>query len=97
MTAQRLKEIKEVLATIRVGGSPWVHHNVADELVAAVEELRAALIEHRADLHQGSRRPCATCRRSAEVLGISGLVPNWCASGRDDAEALKGWRGEKQP
>ena len=38
-------------------------------LLAEVAELRAALIEHRRDLHQGSGRPCPTCRQSAKALG----------------------------
>lgn len=61
-------------------------------LGAEVERLWLALIAHRADLHSGSRRPCPTCRQSAEALGILALVPDCCANVRsrgDDAEALK--------
>ncbi len=40
--------------------------------------LRKALLEHRADLHQGSSRPCPTCRESAEALGLTD-PPSRCA------------------
>jgi len=52
-------------------------------------ELRKALLEHRADLHCYSSRPCPTCRQSAEVLGIAGKVPDSCAKGIWDEKALK--------
>ena len=55
-------------------------------LVAENVRLRAALINHRADLHSGSSRPCETCRQSAAALGIS--VPDKCARGSLDAAAL---------
>ena len=72
---------------------------------AQEERLRSlveALIQHRADLHAYSTRPCPTCRRSAEALGIAELVPNACADEREDgkalaaAEALAVVRKEKQ-
>ncbi len=49
-------------------------------------ELKKALIGHRWDLHDGSKRPCATCRESARVLGLE--VPNGCAKERWDKEAM---------
>lgn len=52
-------------------------------LEARIEELREALFQHRADLHGYSRRPCATCRNSAKVLGISDLVPDSCSPAWD--------------
>ena len=58
------------------------------ELKADRDRLRAALIEHRADLHGGSSRPCATCRQSAEALGIDGLVPGQCSRKDTDRHAL---------
>ena len=60
----------------------------APEGPSKVEALRAALLGHRADLHGGSKRPCPTCRDSAEALGIDGLVPDCCASARTDNDAL---------
>ncbi len=57
---------------------------------AALEEenniLRKALIGHRSDLHQASRRPCPTCRESALALGIE--VPYRCAQWITDKRAL---------
>jgi hypothetical protein len=43
--------------------------------------LKAALIAHRADLHNFSRRPCPTCQQSAAALGLTGKVPDHCARG----------------
>ncbi len=61
----------------------------AIEVLAETElKLRKALIEHRADLHGWSSRPCPTCRESAEVLGIAGMVPGCCARGDTDRDAL---------
>lgn len=57
-----------------------------DGPVRHAEELRAALIAHRADLHGHSHRPCATCRQSARALRID--VPNHCAHPQSDREAL---------
>ncbi len=48
--------------------------------------LRAALIQHRADLHGASNRPCGTCQQSADALGID--VPGWCARPHLDKAAL---------
>jgi hypothetical protein len=47
-----------------------------DEIAA----LKGALLAHRADLHQGSSRPCPTCRRSAAALGLTGKVGDCCAN-----------------
>lgn len=55
---------------------------------AETARLRAALIEHRSDLHQYSKRPCPTCRQSAEALGITDKVPYSCARERHDKPAL---------
>lgn len=44
-----------------------------------VAELREALFQHREDLHQYSKRPCATCRNSAKALRITALVPDSCS------------------
>jgi hypothetical protein len=38
------------------------------ELMAAADELAASLEAHRYDMHQTSKRPCATCRRSQDAL-----------------------------
>lgn len=51
--------------------------------------LRQSLINHRADLHNYSKRPCPTCRESAKVLGIAGKVPDCCAQTETDAAALR--------
>jgi hypothetical protein len=51
-----------------------------------VAELREALFRHREDLHGFSRRPCSTCRHSAEALGIKHLVPDSCAIGWETDE-----------
>ena len=61
------------------------------------DRLRAALIEHRADLHGGSTRPCATCRQSAEALGIEGLVPGQCSRGETDRIALNRLDAQQKP
>ena len=58
-----------------------------DKLQAENERLKAALIQHRADLHCGSGRPCGTCKQSAEALGID--VPDRCAQAHIDKQALK--------
>ena len=57
-------------------------------------KLRHALIEHRADLHGGSNRPCPTCRESAEALGIASIVPDQCARKATDRKALDRLKGE---
>lgn len=57
-------------------------------LQGELEEMRAALIAHRADLHCWSSRPCPTCRDSAKALGIHGKVPDICARGDTDRAAL---------
>ncbi len=51
--------------------------------------LRGALLEHRADLHGYSTRPCPTCKRSSEALGIRKEVPFTCAREHTDTLALK--------
>ncbi len=56
------------------------------ELEAKNERLEEALLQHRQDLHQGSTRPCPTCRKSAEALGLK--VPDQCARERWDKQAL---------
>jgi DNA repair exonuclease SbcCD ATPase subunit len=58
------------------------------ELEAQLASLRAALEQHRVDLHEYSSRPCPTCRKSAEALGLKGL-PDTCAP-RRLAEAREG-------
>jgi len=58
-----------------------------EQLEAENERLKAALIQHRADLHCGSGRPCGTCKQSAEALGID--VPDRCAQAHIDKQALK--------
>jgi hypothetical protein len=50
------------------------------------EALEQALLAHRADMHEGSNRPCPTCRQSAKALGLK--VPDRCARGEDDKAAL---------
>ncbi len=55
-----------------------------------IESLSEALIEHRADLHGYSTRPCPTCEKSARALGIYGKVPNHCSRMGDDVKALTG-------
>lgn len=57
------------------------------QLQAKNEKLKDVLFQHRWDLHQGSGRPCPTCRQSAEALGLN--VPNQCAEERFDRQALK--------
>lgn len=63
------------------------------KLLAENERLREALLQHRRDLHQYSSRPCPTCRKSAEVLGLKG-VPDSCARPESDAAALEEKRGD---
>jgi hypothetical protein len=61
----------------------------ARELAAAkqgLERLREALLGHRWDLHHGSKRPCPTCRQSADALGLK--VPDQCARRKVDEAAL---------
>ena len=58
------------------------------ELKCEIEELRGALLQHREDLHNYSKRPCPTCRRSAAALNIK--VPDQCARVDWDKQALKG-------
>jgi len=60
---------------------------LVNQLQAENERLKAALIQHRADLHCGSGRPCGTCKQSAEALGID--VPDRCAQAHIDKQALK--------
>lgn len=57
------------------------------DLEHQVGRLRHALLDHRADLHGYSNRPCPTCRHSAEVLGLK--VPDRCARKELDDAALK--------
>lgn len=59
---------------------------------ARIKGLEEALLEHRADLHEYSTRPCPTCRKSAEVLGIVGKVPNTCSRANTDRAALAAYR-----
>lgn len=68
-----------------------------DALRAGVVKLREALIAHRGDLHEGSLRPCPTCRQSAEALGIWALVPNSCAHELTDKPALAATADLAQP
>lgn len=58
------------------------------ELGAKLEAMQRALLGHRHDLHQYSRRPCATCRESAAALGIVNIVPDSCADREADLVAL---------
>ncbi len=51
-----------------------------------IEELKRVLLNHRWDLHGRSKRPCQTCRESAEVLGLD--VPDQCARIDYDKQAL---------
>jgi len=53
---------------------------------ASIATLTEALVQHRADLHGSSTRPCATCRKSAIALGIK--VPDACAERNTDKKAL---------
>ena len=69
----------------------WTEDRV--KLQADKAKLVEALFDHRADLHCYSRRPCPTCRNSAEVLGITDKVPYCCARQETDDKAravLKG-------
>ncbi len=59
----------------------------AEKAKGALCRAREALLEHRADLHEGSTRPCPTYRKSAEALGFSGIVPNSCATEGWDKKA----------
>ena len=61
--------------------------NIGKQLQAKVERLKEALFGHRWDMHERSKRPCSTCRKSAEVLGLK--VPDHCAYERLDKQALK--------
>ena len=51
--------------------------NTVAGIIRERDALRRALIEHRRDMHGGSRRPCGTCQESAQALGIR--VPDHCA------------------
>ncbi len=57
-----------------------------------IKQLEDALLSHRWDLHQGSNRPCPTCRESASALSLK--VPDQCARKEWDAEALKDNKGD---
>ena len=63
----------------------WVEKSAKDEADNA--KLVEALFDHRADLHCYSKRPCPTCRNSAEVLGITNKVPYTCAREETDSKA----------
>ena len=67
--------------------------NTIEPLKAKIKELRTVLIAHRADLHQGSSRPCGTCQDSAKALGI--VVPGRCAQQHIDKVALKKLKNEQ--
>ncbi len=68
-------------------GFNYISDEVIEPLKAKIKELRTVLIAHRADLHQGSSRPCGTCRDSAKALGI--IVPDRCAQSHTDKAALE--------
>jgi hypothetical protein len=57
-------------------------------LEARLEMMISALLAHRHDLHEYSRRACPTCRRSADALGILNLVPDSCARKESDLAIL---------
>ncbi len=63
-------------------------HTTIRTLQADVARLREALLEHRADLHGYSTRPCPTCRKSADALGLRGRVPDTCSRAEHDSAAL---------
>lgn len=69
--------------------SQWCKSEEVDRLEKERDAYRSALLAHRADLHNYSSRPCPTCRKSAESLGIKSKVPNSCARGDWDLDALK--------
>ncbi len=69
------------------GGLRIAAYAFVQKLQTKNERLKKALLGHRWDLHNGSARPCATCRESAEALDLK--VPNRCAKERWDREALK--------
>ena len=73
--------------------------NEVQVLGEKVDQLRAALIAHRLDLHGYSTRPCATCRQSAEALGIENIAPDSCANRLVDLKAFRagGWIGGSTP
>ncbi len=62
--------------------SQW--RDQAAQMAEDNHRLRLALIAHRQDLHGYSRRPCGTCRKSAEALKVADKVPNTCADWRVD-------------
>lgn len=64
-------------------------------LRARMLTLEQALLAHRADLHEGSSRPCPTCRASAKALGIDGKVPDRCSRGEWDQAAIAASRGRE--
>lgn len=67
----------------------WQAEADRDRWKAQAEQLEKALLGHRADLHQYSKRPCPTCRESAIALGIQNKVPNCCAREETDRAALE--------
>ena len=91
---ERLAELAEESrmdhdAMRRSAWAAWEAEAVALDLRDTREEitrLREALLAHRADLHEYSKRPCPTCRQSAKVLGIK--VPDSCARAASDRAAL---------
>lgn len=65
---------------------PAVQMSFITKLAGRITELESALLDHRSDLHQGSLRPCPTCRKSAGILGLS--VPDHCATATLDRRAV---------
>jgi len=63
----------EPMYGLRVAAASTSASDSAQENMA----LRLALLEHRADLHHYSGRPCPTCRQSAKALGLD--APDSCA------------------
>ena len=82
---KKCKELESELNNLVEAAVPYSEQ--IKQLQAENERLKAALIQHRADLHCGSGRPCGTCKQSAEALGID--VPDRCAQAHIDKQALK--------
>lgn len=62
----------------------------AFKALTALRETRTMLLEHRADLHQYSTRPCPTCRASAKMLGLT--VADTCANPDQSLSILKRYK-----
>ena len=82
---EKIEQLEAKLAKAEVLNDFYIEGLEKSE--AKIEQLKDALLQHRADLHQGSKRPCPTCRKSAEVLGLN--VPDRCARADLDKQALK--------